>query len=264
MYTLSGIMGLTKTNQLRSLLHPSSIIYLTALDLCILAVSFGSASFHAMPCFFTQLLDEFPMVVLAQLYVAALLNAKDHLMRSDGDGGNHSSNLTIYVITVNALITLTALCVYIVYEAFEIFVHLFTLLITIVVVVAGMVVRQGHREVGRGKMSKVVIEAAPSLYMSVLLILLGRMFWEFERSIYTSQTCPYSAFSPSFWLHPLWHTASAAAHMKLVDFCRHISIHATPPAQSTAGSVGSKLERVKVEPQSAINDRAYVRSRLSQ
>lgn len=98
------------------------------------------------------------MVVLAQLYVAALLNAKDHLMRSDGDGGNHSSNLTIYVITVNALITLTALCVYIVYEAFEIFVHLFTLLITIVVVVAGMVVRQGHREVGRGKMSKVVIE----------------------------------------------------------------------------------------------------------
>ncbi|GMH49013.1 hypothetical protein TrRE_jg12296 [Triparma retinervis] len=121
----------------------------------MLAVSFGSATFHALPCFFTQLLDELPMVVLAQLYIAALLNARGHLLQGS-DASSFNSNLSLYVLTVTALITITSLGVYVVYEAFEIFVHLFTLLITIVVVVAGSVVRQGYREAGKGRRNTVV------------------------------------------------------------------------------------------------------------
>ena len=48
--------------------------------------------------------------------------------------------------------------------------------------------------------------------MSTCALLLGRVVWEYERSLYKNGLCPLSEQSLEFWLHPMWHVLSALSH----------------------------------------------------
>lgn len=217
--------------------------------MCMIAVGLGSFTFHTKPCFFTQLLDELPMAVLAILYLLTFISLHPTL----------PSNSLLFVSIGSLVIFTTSFAAYAVFEVFEIFLHTFTFFITCVVLVAGDILRRAHAP--RRKVSDFttshsaqVITSSSGFYHSILLIIAGRVFWETERALFHAQKCPYSALYPSFWLHPSWHLISALAHMRLIDFSRGVG-----------KGTNSKDDELAIEIEELVpQDRAYPRSKLFQ
>ena len=91
------------------------------------AVGLGSFAFHARPCFVTQLLDEVPMCVLTQCYLLTLLNLHPSLK---------TGTTPTLLMATSGMVIVTAFAIYVIFEAFEIFLHLFTFQIVTVLAVS--------------------------------------------------------------------------------------------------------------------------------
>ena len=154
---------------------------LAAAQLWLGAVGLGSMLFHGTMRYMFQLTDEVPMVGFLCTLMVAKISTPHPWVRNDAT--RHIANALVI------LFSMTLMCVYVVMDEYEIFVHGFT------VMVLGDTFLTLTLMDWRSKLQR------RAYAVSFFGILLGRVGWELEHIL-----CPEY---PSVWpLHVVWHVLS--------------------------------------------------------
>lgn len=168
----------------------------------VLLITFaGSVLFHATQSWKAELFDELPMALNGICYLLTVENVHwvtrapyKRFVFAAGIGGA-VAGMGAYVVLKN-------------YAIFEIAFTLQVLLPATIAATAGPALGVSRRT-----------------WLCFLgAILCGKVCWEYERHLYRSGRCPASTAHPHYWLHPLWHFFSAAAHHLAMRYHGSLSV----------------------------------------
>ena len=215
-------------------------------DLVLLVVAVGSALFHMTRSYYSELLDELPMLLMGVGYLWVLRDR--HWLTS---GRLWLPVFLIYIatatsaagaylyhkdagkveISVPTILSLnkprrTSLQVY----------DIFTLTFTAEVVFAALlsVAAGGRKRLG-------------IWLLFLACIVAGRGVWGWERRLHRAQQCPTDPSDPKWWLHSIWHFFSAAAHgiwMYYVSLLPVLKPRKVTKTQASASSAWSSSSTV--------------------
>ncbi|GMI16561.1 hypothetical protein TrLO_g720 [Triparma laevis f. longispina] len=194
-YPIVALYGLQRLSSV-----PSTSPFLKLSELILIVVSVGSFCFHAAPSAFTELLDEFPMILLALSYLLCLTN-KHALLRPP---------FYVYTFFLTICSVVTGFIAYQVFGEYEIFLMIFTAQ-TVFPILICLHLLYTDKEVAQFK---------TVFLKSLACIAVGRGCWEYERLLYSLGVCP-TAGGRQF-LHGYWHLFSALSHGFLMAFLRQI------------------------------------------
>ena len=197
-FLLAAGIGLRRVRKRRL---PSCFLHA---ELTLVVVGVSSALFHATLEPWAEICDEMSMAMLGTAYFFVL--HRRHPWTSD-------VNTWRSLCLAYGLCVTTAWLLYLCRGWYEVFKICFTLQ---VVVPAGMSV-------------SVAPPAAKRWWWAfVCCIGVGKMAWEMEQGLYGAGECPKAIGSVAWWLHPIWHACSAAAHacwMRCMAGLAEIKVH---------------------------------------
>jgi len=162
-----------------------------ALEITLMVVGLGSATFHATQTYTGELLDEMPMSAVALCYLWSLKGLHKY---TQGECFRWTMGSTLLVVTI-------AWALYLSLHLHDIFVMAFVFQLVVVEFLLLHCGPWGYFSAQRRLW-----------WLSIASIGTGKLAWEYERWLYRTSACPQGPLQPAFWLHPFWHCAAALAH----------------------------------------------------
>ena len=220
-FVVCGAYGLQRALRAR---RSKSLLFTEAM---LIVVGFGSMYFHSKRTYLGELMDELPMSLMALGYHFSL----------DGLHWTTTGVMRKWTYATAVAVTTCAWVSYLVFHNSGIFTTLFT----VQVLVPSQT--SFHAARGDGKALDRSLWVA-----STACILGGKALWEVERWLHRTESCPQSALSPLFWLHPAWHFLAAASHAAWTVYVGELmDAQPQPHAQPAAKGGARRVEKNGVE-----------------
>jgi len=176
----------------------------------LIGVGIASALFHSQNTFSSQLADELGMSLLAYTYLL-ITNSKYNIVSASYDNNNNDNNndnIIVYWKKWYPYIVSSNLLLYTQTKWFPIFVATFLYQLSIPVY---------DTMIYAYKNKKYKQYGTTYLYTAIIVIILSKSCWIYERYLYEMGACPTNMFHFLFYLHSFWHIGTALSHTCLIQ-----------------------------------------------